>query len=137
MIDTDASQLSRATLSTLGVAFGVYTVAAVMLAFAPTATAAADLSWQEVEQWIWNDAAEFGVSGQWLIWVARCEAAGDPFARGARGEVGPFQWLPWAGSLWWSTPAGRAGISPWDIRMNVRMAAWAWSRGLSHHWSCA
>lgn len=92
-------------------------------------------TWNDVEAWIVEDASDYGVSAPWLLSVAWCEARGNPYAVGRLGEVGPFQFHP--RGIWWSTPAGREGLSPWDIRMNVRMAAWAFSRGLSWHWSCA
>jgi hypothetical protein len=88
---------------------------------------------------IYEAAATYGVSGAWLLSVALCETGGtlDHSLRGRSGEVGIFQWLPWDGSLWWSTPAGRLGISPWDLESNIAMAAWAFSVGLSFHWTCA
>ena len=96
---------------------------------------AATTTWDDVEAWIVADATEYGVSAPWLLSVAWCEARGNPYAVGRLGEVGPFQFHP--RGVWWETPAGRAGISPWNLRENVRMAAWAFSRGLWTHWSCA
>lgn len=103
-------------------------------AFLIERTSANSATWNDVEAWIVQDAQDYGVSAYWLLSVAWCEARGNPYAIGRAGEVGPFQFHP--RGLWWDTPAGRAGVSPWDIRMNVRMAAWAFSRGLWTHWSC-
>lgn len=91
-------------------------------------------TWSDVEAYARADAAYYGISAQWLLRVLWCESRGDVWAVGAQGEVGPAQWHP--RGLWWATPAGRNGESPWDIRRNVEMMAWAFSRGLSFHWSC-
>src|SRR5688572_286296 len=104
-------------------------------AFCIERASASTATWSDVEAWIVADASEYGVSASWLLSVAWCEARGNPYAVGAQGEVGPFQFHP--RGLWWETPAGLRGVSPWDLRANVRMAAWAFSRGLSFHWSCA
>lgn len=92
-----------------------------------------------VTQVIYEEAARYGVSGDWLYWVAFCETGGTMRTDlvGAAGERGLFQWHP--RGVWWSTPAGKAGepIPAGNLRLDVSMAAWAFSRGLSFHWSCA
>jgi soluble lytic murein transglycosylase-like protein len=110
-------------------------VALVGAAFFVEPTSANTATWNDVETWIAEDAVSYGVSASWLLSVAWCESRGNPYAVGRAGEVGPFQFHPHG--VWWDTPAGLRGISPWDIRANVQMAAWAFSRGLSSHWSCA
>ena len=86
---------------------------------------------------IYQEAARYGVSGDWLYWTAYCESTLNPWAVGRAGERGLFQWHP--RGLWWDTPAGRAGnpIPVGNIRLDISMAAWAFSRGLSFHWTCA
>ncbi len=102
---------------------------------------AEEVTWDTVLYWIEVDAAAYGVDPGWLTRVATCEARSrvtgipNPYSVGLEGEVGPFQWHP--RGLWWDTPAGRNWESPWDIRRNVEMAAWAFSRGLWWHWTCA
>lgn len=100
--------------------------------------AANTAAWADVEAWIVADASEYGVSAAWLLSVAWCEARGNPYAVGAAGEVGPFQFHHQG--IWWSLPASR--MVPLDytwesLRMQVRAAVRAFSRGLSWHWSCA
>ncbi len=95
------------------------------------------VTWEQVEYWIWLDAQAYGVPGWWLINVARCEGAGNPYAVGRLGEYGPFQFHPTG--IWWSTPLGLQGVGPYQasIRDQISMAAWAFSKGLSYHWACA
>lgn len=97
----------------------------------------------DVIRWIYEDAALYGASATELIRVGECESNLQPYAVGDHGHsIGPFQWFchygDCRGSLWARTPAGRAGISRWDTRQNVRMAAWAFGQHpeLKHHWSC-
>jgi hypothetical protein len=136
MIDSIETTLSRPALGLAVLLLGLGALRASGEAGA-AARAAEPVSWAQVEAWVWEDAATYGVSGRWLLWVAGCETgfSGNPYLVGRLGEVGPFQWHP--RGLWWSTPAGRAGVSPWDIRENVRMASWAFANGLSRHWTCA
>lgn len=89
----------------------------------------------DVHALIQHYAAAYGVSAPWLLAVAECESGLQPYAVGRLGEVGAFQWHP--RGLWPYTPDGRIGVSPWDVEANIRNAAWAFSRGLSFHWSCA
>lgn len=103
----------------------------------PATVQSSDITWSDVEGWIDIYAAQEGVSSWWMHNIAMCEAQGDPYAIGSLGEVGPFQWRTNNGALWWQTPAGRQGISPWNIEMNVAMAAYALARGYQGHWSCA
>jgi len=97
--------------------------------------AAGALTRDNVITWVHQYAAAEGVSVVWLLAVGQCESRLEPYAVGAEGEVGPYQWHPQG--LWWSTPAATAGLSPWDIEQNVAMAAWAFKRGYASHWSCA
>ncbi len=114
----------------------IVAVAAISAADSCADAHAGELStWPQVLAWIEHYAGLEGVPAGYLVAVAECEAAGDPYAVGAQGEAGPFQWHP--RGLWLETPAGREGLSPWDLRLNVAMAVWAFARGYGHHWSCA
>jgi hypothetical protein len=88
-------------------------------------------------QIIYEEAARYGVSGDWLYWVASCETGGtfNQSLVGRQGEIGIFQWHP--RGLWSSVPVFQSWADVYDLRLNVRAAAWAFSRGLSFHWSCA
>lgn len=94
-----------------------------------------DADW--ITSLIYREAAEYGVSGDWLLWVALCETGGtlDPYRVGRQGEIGLFQWHPHG--LWRQVPIFSGWWDVYDVTLNVRGAAWAFSRGLSYHWSCA
>jgi len=116
-------------------------VAALLLVGAISATAteaARPVTWAEVESWLVQDAARFGVSADWLLAVAICESARDPYAYGAAGEIGPAQFLPVSG-IWHSLPESQ--LVPLDysrrsLRLQVQAMARAFSLGYSAHWSC-
>lgn len=97
---------------------------------------AADAS---IVQIIYEEAARYGVSGDWLYWTAYCETGGTfrTDLVGAAGERGVFQWHPFG--LWWDTPAGRAGhpVPAGNPRLGIAMAAWAFAHGYASHWTCS
>jgi hypothetical protein len=83
---------------------------------------------------IHDRAAAHGVSGAWLLRVARCESNLNPRAVGRAGELGLMQLHP-------------RGLLPLFYRMGYRDPFNAWesadfsarmfARGLSYHWTCA
>jgi hypothetical protein len=110
-------------------------------AFCGTRTALGDdrVTWAEVESWARQDARTYGLSGDYLVDILRCESGGTPYARGALGEVGPAQFLPYGG-IWQSTPyAGEWPLdySRWSLRAQVYAFAWSMAEGYGSHWSCS
>jgi soluble lytic murein transglycosylase-like protein len=90
----------------------------------------------EVSAAISSAAQRHGVSEAWLRRVAFCESRFLPWATNRRsGAAGLMQFMPrtWA---WMSQQAGWAGASPYDPYAAADVAAWAFSVGLSSHWSC-
>ena len=116
----------------------VIALAAILFAavFAPPAPG---WSAAEVEREIVAAAHSYDVPAAPLIALARCESRLDPSAVGRLGELGVFQWLPTPpGGLWEYTPAGRAGLSPRDVTLDIAMGAWAYAHGgdalMVQHW---
>lgn len=124
--------------------------AAVVLLTATTRTtpaaraAPAPVAWTDVEAWVMEDGIAAGLSPGYigyLLAVVWCEARGNPYAVGALGEVGPFQFHP--AGLWLDLPHFRdgAGWPDWervrDVRTNVAAGVWAFASGYGRHWSCA
>lgn len=75
-----------------------------------------------------------GVSGRWMVALARCESHLNVYAVGRAGELGLYQLHP-RGLLpvfyvWGYT-------DPWSAWEQADFTAVALSRGLSGHWSCA
>lgn len=105
----------------------------VAASFAPVAS----VTPADVRGWVDQFGAAYRLEVGEFAAVAECESGFDPWAVGAAGELGPYQWLP-RGGLWDWTPAGRAGLSPLAPRLNVAMAAWAFAQGAAWkaHWSC-
>jgi uncharacterized protein YraI len=80
---------------------------------------------------IYDAAARYGVSGDWLLAVAQCESNLVPGAYGAAGEVGIFQFMP-------STYYGYGGQGDiWNPYNQADLAASMFAQGLSYHWTCA
>ena len=118
----------------------VIALAAILFAavFAPPAPG---WSAAEVEREIVAAAHSYGVPAAPLVELARCETGGtfNPNLVGRAGERGVFQWLPNPpGGLWEYTPAGRAGLSPRDVTLDIAMGAWAYAHGgdalMVQHW---
>jgi hypothetical protein len=119
---------------TLAAALG----AAVVLGGDRAAVSADVVTWEHVEAWVWEDAAYYGVSGWWLVTVARCEGSGNPYAVGRAGEIGPAQFHP--AGIWWALPQSRLvplDFSAASLRLQVQAMAYAFAAGYWRHWSCA
>ena len=93
----------------------------------------------EVTALIYEAAAYYGVSGDYLYAVALCETGNTLRSDlvGAAGERGVYQWH--AAGQWWNTPYGRAGypIPIGNLRADIYMAAWSFANGYGDAWSCA
>lgn len=85
-------------------------------------------------------ADAYGAPYQRLADLVWCESRFEPYALGDRGRsVGPGQWYCAPGNcLWLETPAGRAGVSRWDVAANVEMVVWTYThrREWMPRWSC-
>ena len=115
----------------LGFTAGVVLASYVFLSCTPTQAQS-----QEVSEAISQAAERHGVSEGWLRRVAFCESRFTPWATNARsGAAGLFQFMPrtWASM---SYHAGWAGASPYDPWAAADVAAYAFARGWSGHWSC-
>jgi hypothetical protein len=105
---------------------------------------------EDVEGWIQAYSAEYATPRYPYVSlvadaerVASCESARFDSAvinnarRGRLGEIGTFQFMPGARSIFWSTPSAAAGWDMWDAEANVAGAIWLISRGYGpRHWSC-
>lgn len=89
----------------------------------------ADTSW--IVDAIYAAAARYGVSGDYLVSVARCESNLNPYAvNPVTGDTGLFQFNPGTWHAW-------GGGDIWSVYEQSDKAAWAFSQGLSYHWLCA
>ena len=88
-----------------------------------------------VEQLIRAAAARHGVSAATLLRVAACESRLRPWVTSRSGHMGLYQFSArtWH---WMSAAAGWAGASPYDPAAAAEVAAYAFGRGWSGHWSC-
>jgi hypothetical protein len=76
-------------------------------------------------------AARWGVSGDWMVKIARCESGLRPNAYNPRGPyIGLFQFLM-------STFKGNGGTNIWDPTDQANIAAKMLAHGQAHQWSCA
>lgn len=104
-----------------------------------TAHAQSGLTTYDVVDLIDLHAAPYGEYIRYIMHeVAWCESEYHPYQTGARGEIGPFQFLP-VGGVWGYTDYGRRGIRPdWvSVDEQIRMAAWLIASGYLSHWTCA
>lgn len=86
-----------------------------------------------IESVIRSAAAEFGVSGDRMVRVARCESTLNPSAKnGKYGGLYQFSDQTW---VWFAGMSGIGG-SKWDASSAARMAAWAFANGYASHWEC-
>lgn len=93
---------------------------------------------------IYDAASRWGVSGDTLVALARCESNLNPDAVSERlnvngtPDMGLFQInaVTWE---WWLGLRGMAwdDASAWNAWDNAEMAAWAIANGYLCHWSCA
>jgi hypothetical protein len=106
---------------------------ALLMAHSHVMTAAAQTS-DDIIDTISERAAAYGISGAYLVRVARCESTLDPYAVGARGEQGLFQLHPRGmGLRFW-----RDGYTDiWSIWQQADFTSRMFASGLSFHWSCA
>jgi hypothetical protein len=79
---------------------------------------------------IYEAAAEYGVSGDWMYQIALCESGLDPNALGIHGEVGLFQFMP-------ETFFANGGENLWNPWEQAHVAARMLSEGQSYQWLCA
>lgn len=76
-------------------------------------------------------AARWGVSGDWMVSIARCESGLRPNAYNPRGPyIGLFQFLQ-------STFTHNGGTNIWDATDQANIAAKMLAHGQAHQWSCA
>ena len=88
---------------------------------------------EEVEDAIRLAAAQQGANAAQLLRVARCESRLSPYAVGRLGEQGLFQ-LHARGLRPLFFERGFDDV--WDVTQQAQFAAWAFTHGLAHHWSC-
>ncbi|MHB8717998.1 MAG: transglycosylase SLT domain-containing protein [Candidatus Dormibacteria bacterium] len=76
-------------------------------------------------------AARWGVSGDWMVKIARCESGLRPNAYNPRGPyIGLFQFLQ-------STFTHNGGTNIWDAADQANIAAKMLAHGQAYQWSCA
>jgi soluble lytic murein transglycosylase-like protein len=76
-------------------------------------------------------AARWGVSGDWMLKIARCESGLNPHAYNPRGPyIGLFQFLM-------STFTHNGGTNIWDAADQANITAKMLAHGQAHQWSCA
>jgi hypothetical protein len=76
-------------------------------------------------------AARWGVSGSWMVNIARCESGLRPNAYNPRGPyIGLFQFLS-------STFRANGGTNIWSATDQANIAAKMLAHGQAHQWSCA
>jgi soluble lytic murein transglycosylase-like protein len=84
-----------------------------------------------VEAIIRAAAARWGVSGDWMVKIARCESGLRPNAYNPRGPyIGLFQFLM-------STFRANGGTNIWDPTDQANIAAKMLAHGQAYQWSCA
>lgn len=98
------------------------------------ADAAAYEAADEIVEIVRDRAAAHGVSGAYMVAVARCESRLDPDAVGAAGELGIFQLHPRGELL---NFYGRGYTDPRDPWQAADFAAARFSEGAARYWSCA
>ena len=76
-------------------------------------------------------AARWGVSGSWMVGIARCESGLRPNAVNPSGPyIGLFQFLQ-------STFTANGGTNIWSATDQANIAAKMLAHGQAHQWSCA
>lgn len=86
-----------------------------------------------VESVIRSAAAEFGVSGDRMVRVARCESTLNPNAK--NGKFGGLFQFSDTTFNWFASMSGLGG-SKWNASDASRMASWAFANGYASHWEC-
>ncbi|MEO8897411.1 MAG: transglycosylase family protein [Candidatus Dormibacter sp.] len=75
-------------------------------------------------------AARWGVSGSWMVSIARCESGLRTNAVNPSGHYGLFQFLQ-------STFTGNGGTNIWSAADQSNITAKMLAHGQAHQWSCA
>ncbi|MFN2452195.1 MAG: transglycosylase SLT domain-containing protein [Candidatus Dormibacteria bacterium] len=83
-----------------------------------------------IESIIRAAAARHGVSGDWMVKIARCESGMNPRAVNPNGHYGLFQFS-------YSTFYGHGGTDIWDPSQQSEITARMLSQGQAGQWSCA
>jgi len=84
-----------------------------------------------IEAIILDAAARHGVSGSWMLKIARCESGVNPRAYNPAGPYyGLFQFLM-------STFRANGGTDIWDPYQQAEITATMLSHGQAHQWGCA
>lgn len=86
-----------------------------------------------IESVIRSAAAEFGVSGDRMVRVARCESTLNPNAK--NGQYGGLFQFSDKTFNWFASMSGLGG-SKWNASDAARMASWAFANGYASHWEC-
>jgi len=106
-------------------------VSAAILAVSASAARAEPADW--IEATIHERAEAHGVSGPYLVRVARCESGLDPFAVGRLGEQGIFQLAPWGeGARFRARGYGNV----WSVWEQADFTAARFAEGGARAWSC-
>lgn len=101
------------------------------VAIVPTVAAGPPASPGSVVAIIEAAAARWGVSGAWMVSIARCESGLRPTAVNPRGPyLGLFQFLM-------STFTHNGGTNIWDPADQANITAKMLAHGQAHQWSCA
>ena len=86
----------------------------------------------EIVDFIYAAAKHYGVNGDDMLRVAKCESNLDPYnVTAPHFATGLFQFLP---STWATTPYADRDI--FDPEVNAYAAAWMWSVGRRNEWAC-
>jgi resuscitation-promoting factor RpfB len=103
--------------------------ASVLLTAQPSAVHAA-----AVTDHIYQAAHVYGLNGDYLVRVAKCESRLNPQIVSKNGlyyGLFQFDWPTWR---WMSAQSGYAGYSPLDPEAAAQTAAWGFTHGQASHW---
>ena len=126
--------------SVLGPGFGYWLLGfiagSVLASYVALSSGPTQAQTEEVATAIAVAAERHGVSEAWLRRVSWCESRWTPWVTSRGGHRGLFQF---ADRTWtsMSEQAGWVGASPYDPWAAADVAAYAFARGWSGHWSCA
>lgn len=85
---------------------------------------------------IYDAAARYGTSGDWLIQVMCCESGGDAGALNPNtGDSGLFQYQPGTFYSFVDLMGGEYD-DYWDPYQQIEVTAWAFANGYCDHWVC-
>jgi soluble lytic murein transglycosylase-like protein len=109
----------------LGLAFGASSLTAL-----PSPVQSAPL----VTDHIYQAAHVYGLNGDYLVRVAKCESRLNPSVVSKNGlyhGLFQFDWPTWR---WMSAQSGYAGWSPLDPEAAAQTAAWGFTHGQASRW---